>query len=663
MTHRQFVYQKSSTSSDDDTHFANIPSNINNVNDYVNAQIEVEPSLDDIDAFHINDLALELADLGLTEDFLLQMFEIQSIVADSSFNLPKKEENYTRFAKTVANLGMMTPDARREYVESLSLGTVDSITECAAFLHSTGVRGIVLIDPEAQEAYTLSSSYHRFFREINGHLTLGEHEKLALKHMLPAISSIIPTSSKDIIRFFQPKIFGITGVDAFINAPIDVAAALKKKKLASGTIKSSYALPFNYLPSGTTNPKHHREVVISRAVQDLVGVIPVTQSSRIACSTGIATYPGDFCTGINEKKEFTSTKIDYFMPIYLAPPGYKGDSLTTDILTQYQNPVDYEGSAFVVEESFAEYESGSWIDHRRDAVSLNQYDESDRIPTEESQIWEAVLDTGKPVECKDAGLWFMKMDYKTISASNWLAGKLYCSVMNPADITTLFETAYNRIKHYHVINICGVSQLFLVIHKRLVHNPTFVDSLATKKSEVKRNSMGKHPQYLSMWKGAMKRFPPTMSMFFASFVLEMHRNAGKFPEYIKVKNSFTKAVGNNGSQTHVPTIKQALRWFDRIWNQQSWGRSLCLVKAAKSTGASLAIRALKVMSQTEIGYSLQDSQDDDDEFELDESGITGFMDRFKSFDNIYDDEEPPQDTLGTQQDFAGSQSDKDDENT
>jgi len=264
------------------------------------------------------------------------------------------------------------------------------------------------------------------FARSDSMLNLKYDTNLALdpiKYCLRDFSEIIkPRKNPQLFEKLAKQVFDITVLESFLDIGIDVTPIITHPKVQTGVVKSVAPLPFVHPVAEGVSKKSITQVVVSRAFQDILNIVPISMSKGASCSQSIETY--DFQSFDKETKGYVTKK--YFMPITIAADGFNGDSQTTDIFETYFEGGDEPQILDDELTQFARYDpeldTGPYLDLARPYVNAKPYDEDNmayfdeekKIPRKETDYSSASLDRIFASEkiVPRGGINFMKFSYK-----------------------------------------------------------------------------------------------------------------------------------------------------------------------------------------------------------------------------------------------------------
>jgi hypothetical protein len=554
--------------------------------------------------YHINNFSKLLADSGFTEQEVLRCFEMMEIQSESKVKFPKEDARNT-FAETVGQLSLLDKGAREMYLSGLTGDNSRIRDEFSAMLHHLGVKGIVFVDPELSLAYTTSEAFFRYvcsdaFDNLKAVDFVVEGVGAYLKSISGAFSS---RTNSPILNLMKTKIYEVTGMETFLNTPIDVTGAMSNKKVHSGSIKATHPLPFLHPVDNTVSAKAMKEVVVSRAIQDITGLIPITKSKGASCSQSIQRY---VYPRFNVSEDLYQEK-GYVMPIKIAANGYYGDENSTDI---FQKEYTTDGDPLFIPDKlkmFGPPGSGPYYDPRRQAVSCADASEIEFADDTVGVSLPAMFATGKVLTIGDDR--YIPMDYSPTTFDDFVD----VSSIRLIDFATYCTMGKERIKllqaHVCVI-VSAFSQLILVVPRYLIEKYGGDPGQHFLNNSRSASTAFLDPDYILPWVGIAKKLPAVFSASYVAAVLLLHKSKKSLIEQQElvdeVLKTYRNATRGKIDKALVPSVDTMTIFVEAVWVQELGGRPhLCPFVASKNDAPG-AYDAVVAMSENVSGFSPYD---------------------------------------------------------
>lgn len=568
--------------------------------------------------YHVNNLTYMLADAGITAEQVMTCFQILEMQQDSHTKFPKEDERL-RFAETVGEMSKMKGDQLKQFIDSMTRDNSTIRAEYSSMLHHLKIRGVVFVDPVKGRAYTASEAFLRFVRS-DQMLNLGYDTVLALdaiKYCLRDFSEIIkPRRNPQLHEKLQKNVFDITVLQSFLDIGIDVDPIITHSKVRTGVIKSVAPLPFIHPVAEGVSKKSVSQVVVSRAFQDILDIVPVSLAKGANCSQSIETYT--FQSYDKETRGYVQKS--YFMPITIAADGFNGDMETTDIFDAYfgggDEPQILDDDLTQFAKFDPEIDVGPYLDMARPYVDTKPYDEENmdffdedkKLPRKDTDYSRAILGRifGSDKIIPKNGVNFMQFSYKKTSGKDFPIVK-GVKLLDLATYNFLFKEETKLAKQHVFVVLGSFSQLIMAIPVHYL-NRTQLGRDLLEASKSLKTCFSNH-DYLVLIHGLAKKFAPVASTTFVATTLLMHKEKTKAVTCDTIQklvvSSLTKVPRGKISKGTIPTEKNMLALVQAMYRQEMVRNPLYPYSAAKMKGPH-AYEAMTALSEGSLGYSMND---------------------------------------------------------
>lgn len=551
---------------------------------------------------YINDVALALVDAGMRKADLLTWLTISDLKDEMEGKFPRKHDEFLEFADTVDQLAIRSPAERIRLVTALKLAETNYIDDVAGIMHGLRLTGSVIMDPKLGRAYTVSPVFARFFEVTQDRLEINSISRAALKYMIKSIKSVFNDRKEvEISAVLKDSQFALASVEMFYNARLVPKSIMIRKSVVNGVAKSSIPLPFLVPQNKYVSTSEVRNVILSQALQDMIGAVPVSISPKAKCSTSVEHYQSNYWDG-----EGFVPKT-YIKPIVLAPEGLVGDSKTTNITDEGKFPemVDYGLRWFADSDKFEMTDTNFCVPKPMKGL-LEKYDYSD-YSDYHTKLWDTVLKTPKRVKVGDYS--FIHMPPKKLIYTEFVKwGGV--AVVDYSTYNQVFESAKSVFRQYVFIVVSVTSQTILAIPSKWINNPVINENMSNPSSLWNV----RHPQYMILWHNIAKKMPRAGSCFFTACVLTMHSHNGALALHRRqafdlYKIGMTKRKGSGTKDGTLMFTDKMESLFDFFWKSEVESPNVMVFVSAGKSSSEIASDALTALFEVDIGLVVEEDDD------------------------------------------------------
>jgi hypothetical protein len=566
--------------------------------------ISSEFDVSKVNIVHVNQLAINLAREGFTKDLLLKFRALMLVLEQSNEKFPSAYDDYERFAETVHELSKDSAYLQ-ECEARIGVEREDVIATLQGFLHGLKDGSTVVYDPFSHNIYTTNSLFARFYDVIDDDLVSKNLSRLTVKSLYTSV--LCSLGGNDRMSAMTQGAFAKIGLDIFYSEALNISSFLKTKAVSKGSFKSDVMLPFVNSTVGVSSAKIVNKVVMSAAIQDLTGFIPVEFSKQNTSTPSLVTYKRR--VPVYTGDTFIEGEKTFFMPVKIAVTGFRGDDRTNDSLTKFPSsplPEDPGEHGFTDESSpyFGAYKPGLWYDHARSSVDGSAYaDEDDVKVPEDAEVW-SLLKAGSQVS---VGYKFIRMDYSSCQHDFFVSERPPICVMDFGSMEKLYSKGRSAIKDYEVFMPCGCARKVLLIRKKLLDkNSGYFQSMSS------RNPFGIHPLYMRVYPGMLKGYPIAASLTYAALLAGAFLAGGNVSKIDRsdLLNVVKVRLREMRSSKTKPSEDLLEKVFRKICDQQFYLNLVVFMQGCKTTSQK-AMDALKYLHENSAGLSGYGEDDDE----------------------------------------------------